>query len=114
MIQVHRFYQDIHGVKIQAGLYEVSDPQLKGKAQYLVEHEIATLIEPIAEDSIHIEADELDDVTPDELDIEFTQHAQALLDESGFSQADMLEYIQTHAIDKVSKADVQAFLDTLA
>lgn len=98
-INVTRFYQDIHNRKVEVGEYDIDDKRLKGMGQWFVDNGFADVIEG---------EDLEDDYAP-----EFTSHALALLDESNFSPADMLDYVEDNNIEQVKKSDVQDWLDSL-
>lgn len=96
IIQVTRFYQDIHRRTIHEGTYHINDKKLKGMGVWLVDNGFAEVLE-----------------MPEE-PVEFTSHATALLNEAGFDESAMDGWLEANPVDKVQKGHVQAFLDELS
>jgi len=115
LISIERFYQNTSGTKIKAGIYEDTDPRLKGLGKYLLTNEIATVVEaetPKVSMTITDSNGESSVVeTSFDVAIEFTPHAVKLLRENDLDTDSAEDYFYDKQNNYVTKSDAQEFID---
>ena len=90
-----------------SGVYDLdNEPELNAIADYLVANGHASYEDTEPVPFAHVET-----VAPA---IEFTSFAISLLEDNGWNTADVSGHFSVMGIDKVSKSDVQTFLDELS
>lgn len=89
---------------IPPGIYDDHDPLIMPIVAYLVKNGHATILD----NSTHVEPEHESEPLPE---IEFTTHAVMLLNETMLTVDDVTPYFVDKGMDKVTKSDIQAYLD---
>lgn len=108
MIQVITFYQDIYGVRIQPGFYELNDPRLQNKGRDLLATGQAIEVKSKPDENltpVNISTSEPAGFT---LAPEFTRFALEVMSDNGITEDELIAFYPD--VDKFSKSHVEDYL----
>lgn len=110
-VHVFNFWQNTQGVAIEAGIYDMNDPKLRGKGAYIVGCGQGAYVE-IPDDADIVPFADESAIEP-AINIEYTKSAQELIAESGVDQSafDMhFKDLEQFEGVKVGVAEIRSYL----